>query len=127
MTKRGTKKSTKSTKASSKGYEKTVRLLIENNVMLQKKLVDLTSSIDGMNKQMGKILHLIEIASTDFSKKDSEEGGHEDLIEKLESLINQNKTIAKGLILLEKFVREKTGSGSRREMDDFEPLPEFRF
>jgi len=126
MTKRGTKKSTKSTKPSSKGYEKTIRLLIENNVMLQGKLVNLTSSIDGMNKQMGKILHLIEIASTDFSKKESEGEGHENLIEKLESLINQNKTIAKGLILLEKFVREKTGSGPRRR-DDFEPLPEFKF
>ena len=133
-----------------KGYERTIHLLIENNLLLQKKLLSLTESIDELNKKTGRLLHLIEIASEEFTKGDEAEGeglrrlgaqgrglragstGQDDLIGKLDGLIQQNRTIARGLLLLEKYVREKTGGPGargmeREEREEVRPLPEFKF
>ena len=137
------------TEKESKGYERTIHLLIENNLLLQKKLLSLTESIDELNKKTGRLLHLIEIASEEFTKGDEGEGvgrlgaqsrglrtgsaGQDDLIGKLDGLIQQNRTIARGLLLLEKYVREKTGGRDgaqgreREEREEVRPLPEFKF
>mgnify|MGYP001586222199 CR=1 FL=1 len=141
MSKRGKKEAgatekTKSSAPAAKGYERTIHLLIENNISLQKKLVHLTESIDDLNKKTGRLLHLIEIASEEFTKDSGEElmpgkmrAGQDDLLNKLDGLIQQNRTIARGLLLLEKYVREKTGGGGRemQEREEVRPLPEFKF
>ncbi len=128
MPKRGKRTTRKA--AAPKGYARTIELLVENNVSLQKKMVDLTTSIDTMNKKVGRLLHLIEQASEEFTKggrveKESKNLSETALVDKLEGLINQNKTIARGLLLLEKYVREKSGRGN--EGDKFKPLPEYKF
>lgn len=143
MSKRGQEPAGKAKASGSapKGYEHTIHLLIENNIALQRKLVSLTESIDELNKKTGRLLHLIEIASEEFTKGDEEGGagkfmpgksraGQDDLLGKLDSLIQQNRTIARGLLLLEKYVREKTGSREGRmqeERGEARPLPEFKF
>ena len=125
MAKRG--KSSKKASASHRSQANTIKLLLENNIVLQSKMVDLTISIDDMNKKFGKLLGLIEKASESFAKGDhaKEDMGEGALVNKLEGLIQQNKTIARGLILLEKYVRDKTVG--KREKEQFEPLPEFKF
>ncbi len=146
MSKRGQEsqsavKKSKSSAPAPKGYERTIHLLVENNVTLQRKLIGLTESIDELNKKTGRLLHLIELASEEFTKEGHEEmprfasgkgrvgaGGRDNLIEKLDGLIQQNRTIARGLLLLEKYVREKTGvREGREEREDVRPLPEFKF
>lgn len=126
-----------------KGYDKTIMLLIENNVGLQKKLLGLTESIDELTKKVSRLLSLIEKASENYIggegvekgiiERKSESGSKvadKELVDKLEGLIKQNKMIARGLILLERFVREKTRGESakrERESEELKPLPEYKF
>ncbi len=110
--------------AGPKGYEKTIKLLLENNIGLQKKLVDLTVSADELTKKLSRLLDLVEKASDEFVGGGKETKlGTTPLANKLDELIRQNRTIARGLILLEKFVREKVGG----KEEEFKPLPEFKF
>ncbi|MBU2496482.1 MAG: hypothetical protein KJ767_00285 [Nanoarchaeota archaeon] len=107
-----------------KGYEKTIRLLLENNINLQKKIVDLTISTDELNKKMSRLLSLIEKASESFSEGAPEsELGTATVVNRMEELIRQNKTIARGLILLEKYVRDNVD----KKEGEFKPLPEYKF
>ncbi|MEM4152790.1 MAG: hypothetical protein QXK80_01580 [Candidatus Pacearchaeota archaeon] len=134
-----------------KEAKKTTELLLENTIALQKTLTNLAAELKALNKKVSDILSIFEEASLAF--KEAKEKGEavsgtipQELINKIDSLIEQNKTIAKGLLLLEKAVREKetksTGVGTTRpiktlrkkpveeeEMSEYkpQPLPEFNF
>jgi len=102
---------------------KTVELFVENSIALQKVLTDVAVSMDNLAKEVKSLVDMFEEAGKSFvSEKHKFEGGigkDEGLVGKLDSLVQQNKTIAKGLVLLEKTMREKeTGN---------KPLPEFKF
>ena len=119
MTKRGKGKST----------QKTIDLLLENNVMLQKAMTNLATNLDNLTKRLDKFISLVEKASDEIatgekSKFDSKLDMKDDnLSNKLDSLIQQNRTIAKGLLLLDRYVKEKNGEEEER----VKPLPEFNF
>lgn len=81
----------------------TMNLLLENSVALQKMLADLAFNLKDLNKKITSMLELFENASRNI-KESPPDGG---LSEKVEELSKQNKTIAKGLLLLEKSMREK--------------------
>ncbi|MCX8194290.1 MAG: hypothetical protein N3G19_02940 [Candidatus Pacearchaeota archaeon] len=133
----------------------TAELLLENTIALQKILTNLATEIKSLNKKVSDILSIFEEASLAF--KEAKEKGitvgaettmPQEIIEKIDTLVEQNKTIAKGLLLLEKAVREKetkgasTGAATTRpiktlrkktpeeeEMSEYkpQPLPEFSF
>ena len=118
MTKRGKGKST----------QKTIDLLLENNVMLQKAMTNLATNLDNLTKRLDKFISLVEKASDEIatgekSKFDSKLDMKLDdnLSSKLDSLMQQNRTIAKGLLLLDRYVKEKNGEEEER----VKPLPEF--
>lgn len=106
MVKRGSKKGAKSV-----GRDKVIRLLVENNVALQKVLINLSSDISGLTREVSKLLELFKEASKTIGEEKAVEDiikeERTDLIPKLDELIDQNKTIAKGLVLLESVLREK--------------------
>ena len=70
---------------------------------------DLIESTDKLVKRMDKMVSLFEEASKHVGEVESTEARISALSTKLESLLEQNKAIAQGLILLEKYVRGKTG------------------
>ncbi|MFA5084367.1 MAG: hypothetical protein WC475_03240 [Candidatus Paceibacterota bacterium] len=80
-----------------------MNLLLENSIALQKMLADLAFNLKDLNKKITNMLELFENASRNMKESPSSEG----LSEKVEELSKQNKTIAKGLLLLEKSMREK--------------------
>jgi hypothetical protein len=83
--------------------DKLVRSLIDNNIETQHKLKDLTVSIKELSKHVKDMVDLFTEAGEHIKK-----GKYEDpLLIKLDDLLEQNKNLAKGLLLLEKFVREK--------------------
>ncbi len=84
--------------------------LIENFVKLQQVMANLSIKFDGLSDQISKLLQLFEIAAKSFVKK-QEDGTSEDrdLLKKLDTMLEQNKTIAKGLTLIEEKVRHKIG------------------
>jgi len=103
MTKKGAKKKSSKKKATPrKKDEKVEKILIENFVSLQKVMVDLTSKFDGLTKKIEGLLDLFEDSAKALVKKDfhEEKGEQKELIGKLNSIVDQNKVIAKGLTLM---------------------------
>ncbi len=91
--------------------------LIENNIALQSKIVDLVSSVNNLNKRIGHLVDIFEGAAKDVKEVKGVDEQVSALANKLEMLLEQNKSIAKGLLLLEKYVRGRT------EMNQLPPKP----
>lgn len=97
------KKSRSITKSSSK--QDVINQLMQSNLALQDKTADLVHVMKELNKRMDSMVSLFEEAASHIKS-----GTDEPLMKKLEELLDQNRTIAKGLILLEKYVRERASS-----------------
>lgn len=91
-----------------KTEERLAKQLIQTGVNIQSKSVDLISSMDKLTKRIDKLVSLFEEASKHITEAETTEERINELTTKLEGLLEQNKSIAKGLILLEKYVRGKT-------------------
>lgn len=78
-------------------------LLIENFVGLQHAMTNLSIRFEKLSDHMLKLLEVFEEAARNFSGGGKE--GDADLLNKIDSLLNQNKTIAKGLVLMEEKLR----------------------
>jgi len=86
--------------------------LMDNFVSLQKVLTNLAIKLDGLTDQVSKLLNLFEISAKNFAEKQAGKGVKDkerdrEFLEKLDSLMEQNKTIARGLTLMEQKVRDK--------------------
>jgi hypothetical protein len=95
--------------------------LIENFVNLQKVLTNLTVKFDGLSDNISRLLQLFEISAKSFIRKQEESKGDEkDFLRKLDILLEQNKTVAKGLTLIEEKLRHKVyGDTSKEELEKF--------
>ncbi|MFH1917889.1 MAG: hypothetical protein ABIJ14_02175 [Nanoarchaeota archaeon] len=78
----------------------TERILIENFVSLQKVMVNLSIKFDNLNNQISKLLNLFEISAKALAEKGIDTGGDKEMIKKIDSLLEQNKLIARGLTLM---------------------------
>lgn len=84
--------------------------LVENFVKLQKVMTNMSIRFDNLSDNISKLLQLFEISARSFVKKQEEGGsGDKDLLKKVDSLLEQNRTIAKGLTLIEEKIRHKVG------------------
>lgn len=93
-------------KGSDVTLSKMAEALVETNIALQHKVADLILNLKDTNKSMKEMVTLFTEAGEHIKK-----GKYEDpLLVKLDELLEQNRNIAKGLLLLEKFVREKQAS-----------------
>ena len=88
---------------SSGGKKMTARereeLLIENFVGLQSAMTNMSIKFGGLSDNISKLLQIFEESAKNFVS-----GGKSDdaeMLNKIDSLLNQNKTIAKGLVLME--------------------------
>lgn len=75
------------------------KALIDNFVSLQKVLTTMAIKFDSLSTQISKLLELFEISAKSLAEKGY---SFEDkkIAEKIENLLDQNKTIAKGVALL---------------------------
>ena len=100
------------------------RIERNNNVMesYHKQILDsVKESVENLTRKMDEVLNLF----TEASKHINEVGEDERismLMSKLESLLEQNKTIARGLLLLEKYVRGKSEISSFNQEPSDKPL-----
>jgi len=87
--------------------------LIENFVGMQRVLTNLTVKFEALSDNITRLLQLFEISARNFIQKT--EGAalpkpvpeDKELLKKIDSLLDQNKTIAKGLTLIEEKIRHK--------------------
>jgi hypothetical protein len=84
--------------------------LIQNFINLQKVMTNLSVKFDSLSDQMSRLLQLFEISAKTFVTKQeevSEKKDDQELVKKLDALLDQNKTIAKGLTLVEEKIRHR--------------------
>jgi len=100
------------------------KLLMDNFVGLQKALTNLAVRLEGLSDQIAKLLNLFEISAKSFVQKADKYGQtgiDKEFIEKINTLLEQNKIIARGLLLIEdKMGREEP---IRRSDITARPLP----
>ncbi len=82
-------------------------VLIENFIHLQRVLTNLASRFDELSKNIEKLLRLFEITAESYAGKDQNEVDRE-FLKKLDSLLDQNKVISKGIMLMEEKIRNKS-------------------
>jgi len=85
--------------------------LIENFANMQKVLTNLTIKFETLSGNMSHLLVLIEEAAKAFMKKNDKGSLDSDeekrLLDKLDVLLEQNRTVAKGITLIEEKIRHK--------------------
>jgi len=94
-----------------------VKKLVENNIILQKKTTELLVGLNTLTKKIDRMLTIFEEAGKKVGEVELDEDKINALATKLEALLDQNKDIAKGLILLERYIRGR----SEYEMSSFSP------
>lgn len=84
--------------------------LIDNFVKLQKVLANLSIKFDTLSDNISKLLQLFEISAKSFVEKYEDKSDNKDVLDtlkKLDILLDQNKTIATGLTLIEEKMKHK--------------------
>ncbi len=80
------------------------KILVNNFVSLQKVMVDLSGRFKELTSQISNLLELFETSAKVLAEKDFdiEKNNRENMkiLEKLESVLEQNRTIARGLTLM---------------------------
>lgn len=116
------KKSANVDKPKPKKSKNSEKILIENFVALQKVMTHLSERFDKLSKEISKLLEIFEISAKSFMEKDINLGESkeesQEIAKKLEELIDQNKTIARGLTLLYESNHNHSSSNDNLFQDD---------
>ena len=87
-----------------------MNILIQNEVEMQKVLADLSLDIKNLTSQLSKLVELFKEASKTLNDEkisnDIEKEDMKNIGAKMDALVDQNKTIAKGLLLMESAMRD---------------------
>jgi len=105
--------------------------LLDNFINLQKVLTNLAVRFDELSNNIEKLLQLFEISAKNFAEKYSEKNPakeqkvDKEFLEKLDNLLDQNKTISKGIMLMEERIRNKTQPNTEEQITRIprRPLP----
>ncbi|MBS3117712.1 hypothetical protein J4430_02425 [Candidatus Woesearchaeota archaeon] len=103
---KNSQKEKKETLRKAPSKEKLINDLIENNHILQEKATEVVLAINKLTKKLDTMIDLFEEAAKNI-RSDMDEP----LAKRLNELLDQNKNIARGLLLLEKYVKENSSSG----------------
>lgn len=106
------------------GEEVLVRHLLENNASLQKASLNLIETSTILIKRIDKLVSIFEDASKHVTDVELNDERLKNLTGRLENLLEQNKEIARGLILLEQYIRSKTPEVPRTQFS--QQVPEFK-
>src|SRR3989304_6580941 len=89
------------------------KALIENFISTQRVLVNLSIKVDNLANQISKLLELFEISAKALAEKNfrmSNDMGNERIVQKIDTLLDQNKIIARGLTLMHELSSPKAES-----------------
>lgn len=89
--------------------DKIKETLIQNLIELQKVHTNLLEKFDKLSNQLSTLLNLFESAAKSFSDNASNKVSERDkeFADKIDQLLEQNKIIAKGVMLMEDRLRQK--------------------
>ncbi|MEM4182045.1 MAG: hypothetical protein QXX68_02755 [Candidatus Pacearchaeota archaeon] len=86
--------------------KKIEELLVENFVGLQKAMTNLSVKFEMLADNISKLLEVLELSAKSYLEKEKIEGGAE-LEKRINFLIEQNKAIAEGLLLIDDTLRKQ--------------------
>ncbi len=92
-------KKERATNSTVQSKAKVEKVLVENFVSLQKVMTNLAVKFDNLSGQISKLLELFEISAKTLAEKGGDEK-EKKIVEKMDSLLEQNKVIARGIALL---------------------------
>ena len=104
------------------------KALLDNFISLQKVLTNLALKFDDLSSNISKLLQLFEISAKSFVDKNSvgETGKQpevdKEFLKKLDSLLDQNKTISKAIMMMEERIRNRTNPAPIKEQNQFEGM-----
>ena len=83
--------------------------ILQNLIELQKVHTNLAEKFEMLSGQISSLLALFEIAARNFAKQINAPAIEKDkeFLDKIDKLLEQNRTIARGLTLMEQKMREK--------------------
>jgi hypothetical protein len=85
--------------------------LVKNNVILQQKSADLLQNMNTLNKNMTNLVNIFQKAAENIDRGDEKEP----LTFKLQQLLDQNRQLARGLLLLEQYIKQRTPQPTKNE------------
>ncbi|MEK6841294.1 MAG: hypothetical protein AABW57_01635 [Nanoarchaeota archaeon] len=93
--------------------EKAPSALLQLNIELQKKNIELLEAINSLTQRIDNLVNIFEEAAKNVANIE-EDRKVKDLANKLEELLEQNKSLANGLLLLERYIRSKSLETNKR-------------
>lgn len=108
----GSKSKSKSSSSENKPKKKRMtarerdEMLIENFVGLQHAMTNLSIKFESLSENITKLLGVFEESAKSLVQGGGKESD-KDMLKKIDSLLDQNKTIAKGLVLMESKLRNR--------------------
>lgn len=83
--------------------------IVENLIQLQRVHTDLAEKFDKLSKELSSLLNLFESAAKSFASNPIVQQTEKDkeFLDKIDRLLDQNKTIAKGLTLMEGKIKDR--------------------
>ena len=95
--------------------------LIDNFTNLQRVLTNLVVKFDDLSSNISKLLQVFEISAKSFAEKysgDIKPGeSDKEFLKKLDSLLDQNKTIAKGIMMMEDRIKHRSQAPQMQKTD----------
>ncbi len=85
--------------------------LVKNNILLQQKTAELMTSMNNLNKNITNLVQIFQKAAETMGKGEVKEP----LTFKLSQLLEQNKQISRGLLLLEQYIRQRMPPSPSKE------------
>lgn len=83
-------------------------LLIENFVGLQRAMTHLSIKFEGLSENLSKLLGILELSAKNYLTKEApKDASSSELAKQVDYLIDQNKAIAEGLLLIDDTLRKK--------------------
>ena len=99
----GTRKTSSAKKAQKKTNHSTEKALIQSSIALQKVVVDVGKKFDKLSSEIEKLLQLFEMSAKTLAEKEvdltQEKKQYKEIINKLDSLVDQNKVLARGVTM----------------------------
>lgn len=119
--------------------EETEKLLVENFVILQEKLLETLKELKELKENVKELVSIFNTAKEELKKGNFY--SQKEIEKKLDKIIEQNKTIAEGIVALGESLQEKKQPPKEKERKkekreeieeekedyELEPLPEFNF
>lgn len=80
-----------------------INKLMAHNITLLQKMVQLMGSVDNLSQRVDRLVQIFQKAAESLEKGETKEP----LQARLNELLEQNKKLAEGLLLLEEYVKKK--------------------